>query len=64
MEFRSDINKYVIIYRVNNTYDCQIRGILCDDYSNLLGNSIIFSGDVYEYYGGYQAPIGGLEIFI
>ncbi len=39
------------------------RDVRSELYANLLGKSIIFSGDVYEYYGGYKAPIGGLEIF-
>lgn len=51
IQFNSELDGFIVVTNVDGTYDCQIIGVLCNDYDNLVDKTVNYSGKFFEYYG-------------
>ena len=61
--YDSLLKAYCVITPIDQTYDCQFIGVLCDNYSVIAGKDIVYSAKFYTYKGSYKSPVGGQKIF-
>lgn len=64
VSYDSALNNYTISKHIKGTMDCVIITLLCGEYSSLENKEINYSADYYEYTGLFDAPLGGMEIFV
>ncbi|MGE0930891.1 hypothetical protein [Peijinzhouia sedimentorum] len=64
VQYNSELNSFIVVSNASNSFDCRIIGVLCNDYENLVGKSVEYSGKFFEYTGSYKSPIGGQKVFV
>lgn len=64
IQFNPELEAFVVITNAEGTFDCQIVGVLCGDYGDLVGQTLEYSGQFFEYHGAYAPPVGGQKIFV
>jgi hypothetical protein len=62
--YNNTLKSYCIVTSVDRTYDCELIGVLCDDYSAIEGKTVVYSAKFYSYQGSFKPPIGGQKVFV